>query len=758
VLRHEVIAGYGIGQANPSPVIQLEDEDVCDFNQKRPFPQQVYPLKIFKKLRYCLLAVLILAAVTGSWAGLSSKNDTEDLSQLRIRLLTHLVRQQMTVNHFSHKPLDDTLSAAAFDLYVQQLDFQKRFLTWSDIQQLNRYRNQIDDAIIQGELELPKVAARLLRLRIESVSDMVSEILDRGFAFDEQQVIETDPEKLDYVEDADGLRDRWQRILKYQVLMHYVQLLDEQGGLDSNSARQRADATAVDQALLRDSIDKVRRSTEHLLRRLKEQTEEDHLERFLNAFVRAYDPHSAYLAPDALEDFEIYMKGSLEGIGATLREDDGFIRVVEVIPGSPAAKQGQLAAEDIILKVGEGTQEPVDVTETRLRDAVRLIRGKKGTEVRLTVRKPTGNEMVISITRDVVEIEEGFASSVTVPIPGEQDKAFGYLRIPSFYRDFEGSREGRQARNVTDDVRRELASLNKQNIAGLVLDLRDNGGGSLSDAIGVAGLFIATGPIVQVKNSDGNISVFEDEDPAITYDGPLVVLVNRFSASASEILAGAIQDYGRGVILGGEGTHGKGTVQAIFDMDQPLTYSPLAKFKPLGALKVTVQKFYRINGGSTQVKGVKPDIQLPDRLSFLESGEKFTEYALPWDTVTNVPYHRWEENLNIEQLRHLSRQRVAKGHRFDNLIAEIQHNVKRSRKTLRSLKLTDALKQREALHASGIEGTKDEVLSQNKDHGSLRDRISDDVYVEEAFAVLGDMRRQYEDSEPRVAGQVSPAR
>ncbi|ABA88902.1 periplasmic peptidase, S41 family, PDZ/DHR/GLGF domain-containing [Syntrophotalea carbinolica DSM 2380] len=714
----------------------------------------------FKKIRFYLLAVILLIAVSGSWVGLASQQPPEDLEHLRIRLLTHLISQQMSTNHFSHKALDDTLSAAAFDLYAQQLDYQKRFLIREDIDRLGAERHNIDDQIVRGELSLPKTGARLLRLRVETVSGMIPEILDHGFDFTVNEVFETDPEKIDYAEDMAGLKNRWQQILKYQVLMRYVQLYEEQNKAAASSEHKALPVKAViDAALLEQAVQKVRRSTEHLLDRLLEQTEKDHFERFLNAFVRAYDPHSAYLAPDALEDFEIYMKGSLEGIGATLREDDGFIRVVEIIPGSPAAKQGQLAAEDIILKVGEGNQEPIDVTETRLRDAVRLIRGKKGTEVHLTIRKPTGAERVIAITRDVVEIEEGFAKSTTVPVSGHKGQCYGYLRIPSFYRDFQGSREGRQARNVTDDVRRELEQLKKQGITGLVLDLRNNGGGSLSDAISVAGLFIASGPVVQVKSSDGDIRVFEDEDPGIVYGGPLVVMVNRFSASASEILAGAIQDYGRGVVVGGDGTHGKGTVQAIFDMDQPLTYSPLAKLKPLGALKVTVQKFYRINGGSTQVKGVEPDIHLPDRLAFLESGEKYIEYALPWDTITNVPFKRWSRLPNVAELRRLSEQRVTNGHRFDAIVAETRRNRQRSRDTLRSVRLTDILEERSALRAAGAEDFVEDLaskrLSPDKDFENLADEISGDLYVGEAMAVLTDMKQLTANSDSRIAGQLS---
>ncbi|APG25815.1 carboxy terminal-processing peptidase [Syntrophotalea acetylenica] len=710
----------------------------------------------YKKSWFCLLAAVLLFAVTMSWSGLASQQISPDAGHLRGKLLTHLIRQQMTVNHFSHKPLDDKISQAAFDLYIQQLDFQKRFLLESDIQQLSLYRNRIDDDIVRGNLELHKTGARLLRIRVNFVMNMIDDLLNKKFDFNKKDQIETDPEKIDYAKNSVDLKRRWEKILKYQVLMRYVQLLEERTGSGKNTA---ANEGKVDKILLNEAVQKVRRSTHHLLGRLLEETEQDHFERFLNAYVRAYDPHSAYLAPDALEDFEIYMKGSLEGIGATLREDDGFIRVVEIIPGSPAARQGQLAAEDIILKVGEGDREPVDVTETRLRDAVRLIRGKKGTVVRLTVRKPTGREQIIRLVRDVVEIEEGFAKSTTLPVPGKTGKHYGYLRIPSFYRDFSETRDGQSARNVTDDVRRELQLLVKKGIDGLVLDLRDNGGGSLSDAIDIAGLFIPKGPVVQVKDSEGEVRVYEDEDPGIVYGGPLVVLVNRFSASASEILAGAIQDYGRGVIVGGGGTHGKGTVQAIFDMDQPLAYGPLQKLAPLGALKVTVQKFYRISGGSTQVKGVVPDIQLPDRLAFLETGEKFIEYALPWDTTRRVSFKRWAQAPEVATLRHLSAQRVEKGHRFDAVVAETRRNAQRSRATLRSLNLNSVLRERTALQERGLEAeTADHEVEAPLEHFSgkhLEEKVAQDLYVQESIAVLGDLHNQLAGHDCTLAGALS---
>jgi carboxyl-terminal processing protease len=699
-----------------------------------------------KKTGRFFIFLVFLILLTGSWAGYAALQEhPDDLEPIRTRLLAHLIYRQMESNHFSHKPLDDQLSEAAFQLYLQQLDYQKRFLLAEDVEQLRRFADRIDDQMIKGDLQLPATAARLLRLRIAAVSDMVARILEGDFDFNIPEKLETDPEKLDYCRDMDMLRQRWRLILKYQVLMRYVQLLEER---DSKTPGAASDASGKqtsrpDEKLLRTATEKVRNSSMHLFSRLLEQSEREHLERFFNAFTRAYDPHSSYLAPETMEDFEIYMKGSLEGIGATLREEDGFIRVVEIIPGSPAAKQGHLEAEDIILKVGEGAREPVDITETRLRDAVRLIRGEKGTEVRLTVRKPDGSELVVPIIRDVVEIEEGFAKSTVVPLPGPPERKYGYLQIPSFYRDFKGTRQGREARNVTDDVRRELLALRKEGIAGLVLDLRDNGGGALTDAISVAGLFISTGPVVQVKNSDGQITVFEDQDPETLYDGPLVVLINRFSASASEILAGAIQDYGRGVIIGGDTTHGKGTVQAIFELDQPMIYGPLEALKPLGAMKVTIQKFYRVSGESTQARGVVPDIQLPDRLAFLETGEQFSDFALPWDTVDAVPHQQWPKHPDLAALNLRSRSRVAEGHRFDEVVAETRQNSERSQNTARSLEIADVLADRASLRrALGLDKPKEKISDKpasDQDRPSFQKEVAEDPYIGEAMAVLSDM-------------------
>ncbi|PLX92580.1 MAG: hypothetical protein C0621_09090 [Desulfuromonas sp.] len=476
--------------------------------------------------------------------------------------------------------------------------------------------------------------------------------------------------------------------------------------------------------------------------RMLQETPQEYDDRFLNAVTRAFDPHSNYMPPMQKEDFDISMRGSLEGIGATLREEDGYIKVVEIIPGSAAARQGELEAEDVILKVAEGEAEPVDVTDSRLRDAVSLIRGKKGTEVRLTVKKHDTSIRIIPIVRDVVQIEETFVKSAILDDP--EGPSFGYLRIPSFYRDFQASTsEG--GRNCSDDVRDELKALKEAKVAGIVIDLRNNGGGALTDAVNIAGFFIPSGPVVQIKDGRGRLRELDDEDAAVLYNGPLVVLVNQFSASASEILAGALQDYGRAVIVGSEHTHGKGTVQALLDLDRSLRLPGMDKYRPLGALKVTIQKFYRVSGGSTQYRGVTPDIILPDRLAHLESGEKYLDYSLPWDTVAPSDYRRRDHvTAFLPRLQGRSRQRIAADEKWQELQEEAKLARQRSEQTRLSLHIDEVRKEREQVKALAADGhseghPEDGEAENGGDKKTWQDELDEDLYAQESLAVLRDI-------------------
>jgi len=698
---------------------------------------------LFQKLIVTVFVALLF--VTPGIFAHAYGEDTPEAS--RAKLLSYVLRQQLTQNHFSHKPIDDDLSRAAYDLYIKQLDFQKRFLLQEDIGKLKKFSTKIDDELKLGQVELPVVAAQLMNDRIGQVKEITAELLEKDFDFSLSESLETDPDKLDWCKTMAELRERWRKILKLQVLNTMFILEEDKEDQKESGATDPKQVLPLQQR----ARDKVAKRFEHFFDRLLKDTPRDHYDRYFNAVTRAFDPHTSYFPPQEKEDFEIGMRGSLEGIGATLREEDGFIKVVRIIPGSAAARQGDLDAEDIILAVGQGKEEPVDVTDTRLRDAVELIRGPKGSEVRLTVKKADGHHKVIAIVRDVVEIEETFVKS-TLLQDQTGTRKFGYIRIPSFYRDFQSPFMGGSGRNVTDDVAAALKELNQQKISGLIIDLRNNGGGALTDAVKVSGLFIDQGPVVQVKSSDGDVQILEDRDAGVAYDGPIAVLVNEFSASASEILAAALQDYRRATIIGSEHTYGKGTVQTILDLDRSVPFRNMEKYKPLGALKITTQKFYRVSGGSTQAKGVESDLVLPDTMQYLKSGEKYIDYALPWDTVPASDFHPWSGtgSLNLEQLRQRSLARRQQSEKFQEIIEDAEFAKENRDKTQVSLNLDQARKEREErrlgkgseLSGHGEQPESDEKVSTAKTEkerlAEWSKQVAEDPYALEALAVLTD--------------------
>ncbi len=696
-----------------------------------------------------LNTLLVVMLISGSVA---AKVMPVKFDQDRNRLIAYLLGHQLPYQHFSHEMLDDKLSRAAFALYLRQLDPGKRFLLEKDVQQLKAFQDHIDDELRNGHLVLPDAGRQFLNQRIREVQNMIDPLLDRGFDPHRKEYLQVDPKKLDYARNEAALHDRWRRILKMQVIEEYLSLLEKKAKkLVGKRGRKeqvfalklpsKVTATQEWQA----AMAKVRKRNQHYLHRLLQETRQDHYNRYFDAIARAYDPHTTYMPPTSREDFDIHMSGSLEGIGALLREEDGRIKVVRIIPGSAAERQGELQAEDTILAVAEKDGDPVDISDMRIRDAVSYIRGPKGTEVRLTVLKPDGTRKVIPIVRDVVQIEESYVKSTV--LKNDSGKNIGYLRIPSFYRDFSGRQDGASHRNVTDDTRRELVRLKQKGIQGLILDLRNNGGGALTDAVDVSGLFIPTGPIVQVKNSQGMIRVLNDEDESVVWDGPLIVLVNQFSASASEILAAALQDYGRALIIGGEHTHGKGTVQALLDLNRNLPLLHLKKYADLGALKITIQKFYRINGGSTQYRGVEPDIVVPSMLDYLKSGEKYMDHSLPWDQVKNVGFTRWQgAHFDVKRARRDAGKWVSASSQFAKIRTEEAKAKKRSEKTRVSIDIDGMLRERQEreaarreAEAAGIVQPDDEAeATGKKKKKALREEVARDPFVLVALYLMDD--------------------
>lgn len=699
-----------------------------------------------KILSVCLISVLFLSFLLP--CGACAKSDVPPAIDVsRNKLIGYMLSKQLPVMHFSDKSMNDNLALAAFDLYLKQLDYQKRFLLQTDVDKLSSLALAIDDNLLKGTMVLPDVGYKLLTARIGEVKKLTKEIFIAGFDYNRDESYETDPEKTEYATSLQDLRERWRKSLKAQIISRYLDLLQEQ---EKNTEEKRSDKD-----LWKEAEEKIEKRTKNFFNRMFQETVQDHYDRFFNAVTRAFDPHTNYMPPANKEDFDIHMRGSLEGIGALLREEDGYIKVVSIIPGSASARQGRLQAEDVILEVGQAEAEPVEITDMRLRDAVRLIRGPKGSEVRLTVKKPDGVKEVIAIQRDVVQIEETFVKSTLLVSPN--GSKVGYVMIPSFYRDFEKTRSGLDARNSTDDTKKAIEALKKEGISGLILDLRNNGGGSLMDAVDTTGLFINAGPVVQVKNSYGNKRILSDNDTSITWDGPLLVLVNQFAASASEILAAALQDYGRAVIVGGAHTHGKGTVQTIIDMNENIPLLHLKKYDDLGALKVTIQKFYRVNGGSTQYKGVVPDVILPSLFQHLKSGEQYLDNSLPWDQVEPIPMGNVDTtSLHIPELVRKSVARVKQDDGLQAIAIEAQKATERAKKTTMSLRFSDMKAKREEAQAAREkigehylkfrtnqdtdkvkkDGEKADV-ERNKD--KWKEEVKEDPYIHESLLILGDM-------------------
>lgn len=657
--------------------------------------------------------------------------------------------------HLSNKKVDNQLSENAYKLFLERLDYGKQFLLETDVKQLNTYKDKFDDMLRSGDLRVLDTSAELMNKRIGQIEKYVEGLLSKPLNYAQKEVLETDPKKRSFPKNETELYAHWEKLMKYEVLSRIIDQREEQNGLvlddKGQKKKPKSEKKMTEVEIEKDAREKVLKSYKKIFSRLVNEKRSDKLDKFYNSITKVFDPHTNYLVPEEKEDFDIDMSGKLEGIGAILREDNSYIKVERIVPGSASWKTKEIEAEDVILKVGQGKDEPVDVVDMSLRDAVKLIRGKKGSEVRLTIKKPNGLVKVVPIVRDVVEIEESYARGTVLELAPNKTKV-GYINIPKFYRDF----NDRAGRNVTDDTRKEIERLNKEGVEGLIIDLRNNGGGALEDARMISGLFIEKGPIVQVKAHTGTVDVLADTDPKIDFQKPVIVLINRFSASASEIVAAALQDYNRAVIVGGEFSHGKGTVQAVVDLDGYI--SPMAKsYSPLGALKITIQKFYRVNGSSTQYKGVTPDIILPDQFSHLESGEKFLDYSIPWGEVKPVKYTKWDKKYDIKSLRGNSQARVKKSEKFQHLQNSIKWYKEQKEKTKRSLVSADFEKERKTIREMTDVFKKEEEsknlmvkdLSPKSGEKAQQEKFEEfsktlkkDAVIEESMMIMQDMLKQ----------------
>jgi carboxyl-terminal processing protease len=601
------------------------------------------------------------------------------------QVLVGTIVQGLSQAHYQPERIDDAFSKRVFDLALKRLDYRKKFLLQSDIAQLMKYQTDIDDETKRGTHEFLDLSTKLMADRTKQMQALAHELLAKPFTFDNEETIQTDFEKATFPANAADQREQWRKLLKYETLTRVAEMMDEQ---DKRHDRTRVASLSKEPATAEPDRTPAQMEVEARKRVLKYYDEQfadqpdtnEVLSNYANVIANTYDPHTEYFAPKDKAEFDAQLTGQFEGIGASLQEKDGLIYIADIIPGSASYRQGELKKGDAILRVAQGAAEPVSVEGWHTAKAVPLIKGKKGSEVRLTVRKADGSTKIISIIRDVVVMEDTYAHSAIINDPS--GAKIGFLRLPAFYADFNDN----GGRSSAEDVKKELAKLTAEGVKGVVFDLRYNGGGSLNDAVEMAGLFMPSGPMVQVHDSRGVTTVLNDKDPRVQYSGPLVVLVNKYSASASEILAAAIQDYKRGIIMGSTSTYGKGTVQRIIDLDETLP-AELASLKPFGSLKFTMQKFYRVTGGSTQFKGVASDIVLPDVLSYLDQGEKESDYPLKWDEIKPASYRPWDDQPNYAKLEANSKARVAANPAFQQMNELVQTLRKRKDETVVSMKL-----------------------------------------------------------------------
>ncbi len=605
----------------------------------------------FMKRNYkVILVITALSAVLWSFIPSKKKSDPE-----KDKLLLELLTMVLERGHYSPVAIDDAFSKKVYAKYLDNIDPTKRFFLQSDIEEFSKYETKIDDMIKNKDLTFFNLTNSRLLQRMQECRAIYDDVLDNPFDFNTNENINVDYEKLPYAKNKRELVDRWRKQLKLQALSS---ITDKQKLEDD---KKEKDAKYVVKSF--ETIEKEVRETslkslnEYFDFIQKELTRNDWFSIYLNAIVERFDPHTFYFSPEDKEKFDMSMSGTFEGIGARLQKKNDAVEISELISGGPAWKGKELEAGDLILKVGQGKEEPIDVAGMRLDDVVKKIKGPKGTEVRLTVKKVDGTIKVISIIRAEVETEETFAKSSVVEKDG---KRFGVIYLPKFYISF----ENKENRDAYKDVAIEIERLKAQNIDGIVMDLRDNGGGSLETVVKMVGLFIPEGPVVQVKAPGREPEILPDPDKKVQYDGPLVVMINNFSASASEIFAAAIQDYKRGIVVGSKHSYGKGTVQNVIDLNQFIRGN---SYGDLGALKTTIQKFYRINGGSTQREGVMSDIIFPDRFTYLDMGERDEESALPWDKIAPAKYEPLP--ISYDQIIANSKKRIASNTYF-NLIDE----------------------------------------------------------------------------------------
>lgn len=706
-----------------------------------------------KAVKYLLnmkrLPILIMMVVAGSFLAFKTMgtgtHNTSVKPPSKYEQILKLVGEMLSQVHFNPQDINDAFSKKVFKKFISSLDQDKNMFLQSDMDALVKYETKIDDEIKGSPVEFFLAAGKIFNTRMEEVAVINNGILATPFDFTTDEEVVLDGDKLNFTTTDTERKDRWRKKLKFMTLERYVDLLD----IREKNKGKEGFVVKTDAELEKDARDKVKRIMDRTFERYRFKfSDDDKFNVFVNAITTTMDPHTEFFPPVDKRYFDEEMSGSFFGIGASLQYDDGNIKVSSVLTGSPASKSGEIQPGDLILKVAQGKEEPVDLTGYVVTDAVKVIRGKKGTEVRLTIKKPDGTIKVITLIRDKIVQDETYARSAIVKNSGSK---IGYIFLPEFYANFEDPNGARSFVDVANEVKK----LKEEQVDGIVIDLRNNGGGSLYDVVQMAGLFIDEGPIVQVKDRDNNPSVLKDKDHNVLYSGPLAVMVNEFSASASEIFAAAIQDYNRGVIIGSTTTYGKGTVQRNIGLDENGFSLSNAD---LGTVKLTLQKFYRINGGSTQLKGVSSDIVLPDNMENLKLREKDDPDALPWDEINKATYTNWKPGYDLKTIQQLASLRLENDAAFklikessewlskqnDKLYSLQINKYRTEQKTIRStIKQLDVLmKLKDSLDVSSLpnEATRWENDKNKKDRFALWIKgLQEDIYLDQAVKVMNDM-------------------
>ena len=699
------------------------------------------------KFRFSIPFLAFFLLISSLSINASEVNSDVNNDPEKDKVLIYVLKNILTRGHFVVKDMNDDFSEIVYNSFIDGLDPSKRYFTQEDLKEFSKYKYKIDNQLLEDDLSFYKLVYGRFLHKIKNAKSYYGDLLAQPFNFDENETIDLDYEKVPFAKNDSELIDYWRKQLKLQTLSR----IEEQTDLQKNKLEKDKNFKVKSFATIeREARKEVLKNMDDLYIRIEELEHDDWFSTFLNSVVGAFDPHTTYMDPAIKERFDQTISGKLEGIGARLQKKGIYTHISDLVIGGPASKQGDLEPDDIILKVAQGDEEPLDIVGMRLDDAIKFIKGPKGTEVRLTVKKKLdGSIKVISIIRDVVQLDETFVKSSIVEKNG---KKYAIIDLPSFYIDFSDD----NYRDSAKDMEKEIERLKAEGVVGLIVDLRNNGGGSLKTAIEISGLFIDQGPIVQVKYRGEDPVVKEDIDPQIQWEGSVVVLVNEFSASASEIFAAAMQDYKRAVILGGNQTYGKGTVQNILPINQ---FYPKYE-KDLGFLKMTIQKFYRVNGGSTQKEGVYSDIAMPSRYSYMKFGERDLDGALAWDKVPQAKYTQTNSYANFNDVVYNSKERIANDTNF-KLVNEYAKWLKKSQdETTFSLNsktfFTEGdVKEKEAAKFKSVFDYKSNLTflspkyEQNlfKTNQDLADKrvawhknLAKDMYVSEALNVLSELK------------------